>query len=405
MRLLITSGEVSGDVAGAGIAEAITRRLPDSQLFGIGGPHMEARGVDLVYRTNSLGAVGVSEAVSVVPSLGRAFRELRRRIRATAPDAAVLIGNDVFSVMLGRWLRSHGIPTAAYHPPQVWIWGALAGTIARSYDLILTSFPQEHAVYARAGSRVRTEVSFVGHYLADELETRTSSQCASIRRAHGLDEHRPVVCVMPGSRQQEVRVLAPVLFEAARELANRSEDIQFLVPIAEPKFGEIIEEETRRRSLRHRVTVVGSGLDGLRACDLAMMASGTASLEAALLGVPMVTVYGVSTVTALVVRTAIRVGLMPGDTMALPNLILGRKIVPELQQDRLVATAVAREAWSILADPHRAEEMLESLEEIAALVRGPGSFDRAAAKILEITETGNLRHQRSERATGHVAPS
>ncbi len=405
MRLLITSGEVSGDVAGAGIADALTRRFPGSDLFGIGGPRMAARGVDLVYRTNSLGAVGVSEALSVIPSLGRAFRELRRRIRATAPDAAVLIGNDVFSVLLARWLRSRGIPTAAYHPPQVWIWGALAGTIARSYNLILTSFPQEHAVYARAGSRVRTEVSFVGHYLADELETNTSSQRASIRRSYGLDEHLPVVCVMPGSRQQEIRVLAPVLFEAAHELANRSEDIQFLVPIADQRFRKLIEVEIERRSLGHRLTVVDSGLEGLRACDLAMMASGTASLEASILGVPMVTVYGVSTVTALVVRTAIRVGLMPGDTIALPNLILGRRVVPELRQDRLVATEVAREAWSILADPHRAKEMQKSLKEVAALVRGPGSFDLAAAKILEITKTRNLRHERSDRATRRLAQS
>ena len=403
MRLLIASGEVSGDVAGAGIADALKQRVPDAELFGIGGPRMEARGVELVCRTNHLGAVGVSEALSVLPSLARAFRELRRRIRLTPPDAAVLIGNDVFNVLLARWLRSRGIPAASYHPPQVWIWGAVAGTIARSYDVILTSFPQEQAVYARAGSRVRTEVSFVGHYLADELETRSSDQCAEIRRSYGLDEHHPVVCVMPGSRQQELRVLAPVLFEAARELAERDGDIRFVVPIAEPQFRAIIEAEAGRCSLRERVVVVDSGLDGLRACDLAMMASGTASLEAALLGVPMVTVYRVSTVTALVVRAAIRVGLMPGDTVALPNLILGRRIVPELRQNRLVATEVAREAWSILADPHRTKEMLDALEGVSALVRGPRSFDRAAAEILATIVTGNLRHERSDGTARRLA--
>jgi lipid-A-disaccharide synthase len=399
----MTSGEVSGDVAGAGIADALIRRFPGSELFGIGGPKMEAHGVDLVCRTNSLGAVGVSEALSVIPSLGHAFRELRRRIRATTPDAAVLIGNDVFSVLLARWLRSLGIPTAAYHPPQVWIWGALAGTIARSYNLILTSFPQEHAIYAQAGFRARTDVSFVGHYLADQLETATSSQRASIRRSNGLDEFRPVVCVMPGSRQQEIRVLAPVLFEATRELAHRSEDIHFLVPIADPRFTKIIQGEIESQSLGRRVTMVDSGIESLRACDLAVMASGTASLEASILGVPMVTVYGVSKVTSLVVRTAIRVGLMPGDTIALPNLILGRRVVPELRQDRLVATNIAQEAWSILTDPHRANEMRKSLDEVAELVRGPGSFNLAAAKILEIATTGNLRHERSDAATRRLA--
>ena len=136
-----------------------------------------------------------------------------------------------------------------------------------------------------------------------------------------------------------------------------------------------------------------------------MMASGTASLEAALLGVPMVTVYRVSTVTALAVRTAIRVGLMPGDVVALPNLILERPIVPELRQNRLVATEVARAAWSILADPNRAREMLESLEEISALVCGPRSFDRAAAEILGIAEVSKLRHERLDRATRRPAQS
>jgi lipid-A-disaccharide synthase len=373
VRFLVASGEVSGDVAGAGIADALTRAFPDTELFGIGGPRMEARGVELVYRTNGLGAVGVSEAFSVVPSLGRAFRELRRRIQTAAPDAAVLIGNDVFSVLLARWLQRLRIPTAAYHPPQVWIWGALAGTIARSYDLILTSFPQEHSVYERAGSRVRTEVSFVGHHLADELETRTSSESASVRRAYGLDAQQPVVCVMPGSRPQEIAIVAPVLFEAAGELAARSEDIQFLVPIAEPSF---------------------------RACDVAMMASGTASLEAALLGVPMVIVYRVSAVTALVVRTAIAVGLMPGDTIALPNLILGRKVVPELHQKRLRASEVACEVWSILQDPLRSKDMVTSLEDIAALVRGPRSFDHAASRIAGIAEAGALRSGPADRATG-----
>lgn len=400
MRLLIASGEVSGDVAGAGICGALKRRVPDAEVFGIGGPRMEAAGVELVHRTNHLGAVGVSEALSVVPSLARVFRELRRKVRTTPPDAAVLIGNDVFSVMMARWLRRHGIRTAAYHPPQVWIWGAIAGTIARSYDLILTSLPQEHAVYARAGSRVQTEVSFVGHHLADELAARPPSQCQGIRRRHGLDVDRPVVCVMPGSRQQEVTALAPVLFEAARELVDRSADVQFVVPLAEPRFRAIIEKQVDRRSLGGRVVMVDRGLDGLRACDVAMMASGTASLEAALLGVPMVTVYRLSRVTALVVRTAIRAGLMPGNTMALPNLILERQVVPEFQQRRLRATHVAAETWSILADPAREKEMVDSLAGVSDLVRGPNSFDRAAAEILALPAADDLCDGRFDAVAG-----
>lgn len=384
MRIFIAAGEVSGDIAGAGLARAIADRASDVTLFGIGGERMASAGVTIDTSTNHLGTVGVSEAVAVIPSLWRAFRRVRRRISEAPPDAAVLIGNDVFSVVLGRWLRAHGVPTASYFPPQIWIWGAIAGFISRSYDAILTCFPQEHAVYQRAASRTGTAVVFVGHYLADQLATRRPDEIVAARRALGLDGGGPIVCLMPGSRRHEVRLLAPTLLAAARGLAHRDGDLRFAVAVAEPEFRPYLAGEVDRLRLTERVVMCDGGLEPLQASDVAVMASGTASLEAALLGVPTVAVYKVSSLTQLAVRTAIRLGLMDGETVALPNLVLGGTVVPELKQDAVDAATVARAAREILDDSGRRSEMCRRLAEVSWHLRGTGSFGHAADAVLAL---------------------
>ncbi len=384
MRVFVAAGEVSGDVAGAGIARAIRRRAPDAALFGIGGARMEAAGVVIDLPTNHLGTVGLSEAVTVVPSLWRVFQRVKRMVARTPPDAAVLIGNDVFSVLLGRWLRAHDIPTAAYFPPQIWIWGALAAPISKSYDAIFSCFPQEHDVYARAASRTGAAVVYVGHHLADQLALRSPADIRAARHGLGLPEDQPVVSLLPGSRRREVKLLAPVLLAAARTLADRDHALRFAVAVAEPEYRSVVELEIERRSLADRVVICSSGPEALLASDLALMASGTASLEATLLGVPMVSVYRVSWVTQIAVRTAIRLGLMTGETTALPNLVLGEPVVPELTQGAVTATNIARTAQALLDNEHARHEMSRLLAEVSPKLRGPDSFGLVAEGILAL---------------------
>ncbi len=381
MRLFLSAGEVSGDVAGALLARALRRRR-DLDLFGIGGFRMEAEGVRITHPTNHLGTVGVSESFRAMPGLSRVFLGLRREIRASPPAAAVLIANDVFHVLLGRWLRRHGVKTASWFPPQVWIWRSLARPFSRSFDAILTAFPDEQAVYQRASGRA----AFVGHYLADQLAPPSPLERAQVRARLGLPPEGTVVGLLPGSRVHEVRLLGPLLAETARLLTDRDPSLRFVLPVAEPLFFEPLAAEIAARGLGGKVTLAGPGPDALRAADLAVLASGTASLEASLLGVPMVVLYRVSALTIGVVRSAIRLGLMDSETVALPNLVLGRPVVPELIQKRLTAPAAADAAWVLLSEPGRREETRAALAEVAAGVRGFGAVDRAAEAVLALAD-------------------
>jgi lipid-A-disaccharide synthase len=351
---------------------------------------MEAAGVVIDVPTNHLGTVGLSEAVAVVPSLWRVFQRVKRMVATTPPDAAVLIGNDVFSVLLGRWLRAHAIPTAAYFPPQIWIWGALAAPISRSYDAIFTSFPQEQHVYARAASRTGAAVVFVGHHLADQLAPRSPADIRAARRRLGLPEDQPVVSLLPGSRRHEVRLLAPALLAAARELAKRNHALHFAVAVAEPEYRSVVDLAIERMALADRVVMCSGGPEALLASDLALMASGTASLEAALLGVPMVSIYRVSLVTQIAVRTAIRLGLMEGETTALPNLVLGKQVVPELTQGAVNGADITRAAQAILDSELTRHEMCRLLAGVSHHLRGPDSFGLAAEGILALARNHAL---------------
>lgn len=381
MRILVSAGEVSGDVAGARLARELRLRRSDVSLFGLGGPRMEEAGVEILRETNALGTVGISESFRVVPGLARAFASLRRRVVAAPPDAAVLIANDIFHVLLGRWLRARGVPTLSYFPPQVWIWGAIARLFAPSFDEILTSFPDEERVWRSAGA----STTFVGHYLGDLLRPATDDERHRARAALGLSPG-PVVAVLPGSRRVEVRRLAPVLLEAARLLRERDGSIRFLLPVADPRFAPQIEAEVARHGLTGAVVDAPSSHEALRAADLAILASGTASLEAALIGTPMVITYRVALLTTGVVRSAIALGLMDSDTVGLPNLVLGRRAIPERIQRQATGADVAAAAAGLLGDSALHSEQKQALAEVSRLLFAGGSDARAAEAVLAVAE-------------------
>ncbi len=383
MRVFIAAGEVSGDAAGAWLARALKARVKEIELWGIGGHRMATAGVDLGAATNHLGTVGVSEALVTLPSLWGVFKAVRCRVTTTPPDVAVLIGNDVFNVGLARWLRVRGIPTVSFFPPQVWVWGALAAFTTTCFDRILTCFPTEQEVYGRAAA-FGTPVTFVGHFLAEQLAPRTEADKAAARQQLGIANDVTTIALLPGSRTYEVERLAPILFGAARRLCNHFPATKFLVPLAEPDFGPAVMSECSRHGLADNMVVGGTSLDAMRASDLVITASGTASLEAALLCVPMVIVYKISAVTDAIVKTAIRFGLMSGYTAGLPNLILGRPTVPEFKQEAATPEAIATEALSILDNRSRMADMVSSLSRVSQSLHGGASLERATEAILSV---------------------
>ncbi len=381
MRILLSAGEVSGDVAGARLARELRARRADVSLLGLGGPRMAEAGVEILQDTNALGTIGISESLRVVPGHVRAFASLRRRFATAPPDAAVLIANDIFHVGLGRWLRGRGVPTLAYFPPQVWVWRSLARAFAPSFDEILTSFPDEERVWRAAGA----STTFVGHYLGDVLRPATDDDRRRARESFGLPPG-PLVAILPGSREFEVRRLAPVLLDAARLLHERDGRVRFLLPIADPGFAPRIEAEVARRGLESAVVMAGSSHDALRAAELAILASGTASLEAALLGTPMVIAYRLAALTMGVVRGAIAMGLLDSDTVGLPNLVLGRRAIPEHIQKRASGSELAAAASRLLGDGSLLGEQRRALAEVSRLLFAGGSDARAAEAVLTAAE-------------------
>jgi lipid-A-disaccharide synthase len=376
-RVFISAGELSGDIVGARLVAELRRRDPSTHFAGTGGARLAAAGVEIIHDTNEIGVVGVTEVAKTAPAVFAAYRAIRRQLRRSRFDVAVLIGNDVFNTFLGRWLRRRGIPTLSYFPPQPWVWRSLARWMAPSFDAIAASFPDEQEVYARAGAH--RPVRFVGHYLADDLQPVNHDTRQAARRALELPADSRVVALLPGSRGDELAALTQVLLDAAGRLADRDPSLRFVAAnaVGTPRLPDAIS----RHAIAARTSVSADSHTVIRSADLVLIASGTASLEAALLGVPMVIVYKLSAITNLVVRAAIALGLIEAYVVGLPNLLLRRNVVPEVLQERATAAIVADEAWSCLSNPDRLRRMQAELAPIAGMLSGPQSIAQVADMV------------------------
>lgn len=392
MRILISAGEVSGDIAGARVARAILERR-GGELFGLGGTRMQNAGVELLASATHLGTVGVSESLRVVPAMLAPARAIRRLLSENPPDAALLIGNDIFNVLLGRWCRSAGVPTVCYFPPQVWIWRAVAWLFSKSFDVVVASFPEEVEAYSK---HVRTE--YVGHYLADVLDPQTDESRAVAQRELELQGGSTVVTLLPGSRHQEIRSLGRLLLAVASRVIEHHPDITLLLPLSDRTFESEIAALIEAAGLTGRIRIVSDSHLAMRASDLVLAASGTATLEATLLGVPMVVVYQVSRLTHAVVRAAIMVGLMRSETVALPNILLGRHVVPEFTQSRVTVESVTQAALSMLDDADLRDGIRRDLLSARELISRKGTIE----SVVDVIEHAAASRQAVPSAAGTV---
>jgi lipid-A-disaccharide synthase len=340
---------------------------------------MAAAGVDVLANTNPAGTVGISEAARAVPTLVRAARALSSHVRQQRPDAAVLIGNDVFNLLVARRLRHMGVPTSWWFPPQVWVWRSVAGVFARSVDTMLTVFPEESTVYG--GARPDLQVDFVGHYLADELGPRTPADLVSARLSLGLPLDRPVIGLLPGSRGHELARMLDAFLDAAMRLSKRSPSPCFVVPLSDAAHERRINAAVAARPGLD-VRLVTGGPAGIRASDAILVSSGTATLEATLLNVPMVVAYRMSWLSNAVINSCIRLGLIASRTVALPNLLMGSRVVPELLQEDLTAARLAGELGRLLDDATAARAMSAQLNAVGERVHGGDSVARVASLVL-----------------------
>jgi len=369
--IMLVAGEASGDLHGAGLCRALRGLDPGWRLFGMGGAGMAAAGMDLLVDATANAVVGWSEALGQVPRLYRAYRGLRSALRgAERPAVLVLIDFPEFNLRLARAARRAGVPVVYFIPPQVWAWrGGRVKTIRRFVSLVLAVFPFETPLYRRAG----VPVEFVGHPLLDQLEAVPTREEA--RRGLGIEDRTPVIGLLPGSRRQEIVRLLPAMRDAAAQVLAAVPGTRFLLGLA-PTID-------RRLAVHHLrggppVEILGGQTHAvIRAADLLLATSGTVTLEAALLGTPMIVCYRLSAVSELIARLVLRV-----PWMSLANLTLGRAVVPELYRQTATGECLAREALQLLTDPGAREAQRAAFSELAGTLGEPGVGTRAARFVL-----------------------
>ena len=358
-RIFISAGEASGDLYGSLLIEALRERLGGAEFFGCGGDRMRSAGCRTLVDARELAMVGIVEVLPGLPRAWRALHRLKKFAKKNRPDLAILVDFPDFNLRLAKELKRLGTPVLYFVAPQVWAWrrGRLK-TLRRNVDRLLCIFPFEEEFF-RAGG---VPAEFVGHPLATRVAPTLSAN--EFRGRCGLPEATPLVALLPGSRKREIELNLPPLIEAARILAA-SKEYCFVVPAASTVGAEWIRGQTGESGLALRV-VPGHTYDVLAHSRAAVVASGTATIETALLGTPMVVVYRVSRATWLLGRRLVQTPFY-----SMVNIVAGEKIVPELIQGDFQPQAVAREARLLLESEPLRERMRQQFRDLTERLRPP----------------------------------
>ncbi len=372
-KILLVAGEVSGDLHGSHLVEALQRIEPDIQFFGVGAEGLERRGMEILYPAQSLSVVGITEVFVKLRTILKAMRGLKRSLEREKPDLIILIDFPEFNLRLAKIARRKGIPVVYYISPQIWAWRPQRiKLIARVVKKMIVLFPFEVPLYESAG----VDVEWVGHPLLDIVKPTLSKEMAF--REFGLDPKRRTVGLLPGSRIHEIERLLPPLLASARLLQKESPNLQFVIPLAPGISSTILSSQMKDISFPVKV-VEGFPYDVMNLSELLIMASGTATLEGAILGKPMIIVYKVSLPSYWVGRALIRV-----DHIGLVNLVAEKEIAPELIQKDVNPERIADEASRILRDPILSRKMAESMSEVRQKLGEPGAAQRAAQIVASL---------------------
>lgn len=372
-KVLIIAGEASGDLHAAGLVREVGRQDPSVAFSGVGSSRMREAGVNLLADASEISVVGITEVLTHAGSIYRVYARIRDFLRSERPDLLILVDFPDFNILVGKAARKRGIPVLYYISPQVWAWrkGRIR-TIAGLVRTMIVLFPFEVDLYRQAGVDVR----FVGHPLIDSVRSELSAEEA--QRRLGLDPRKRTIALLPGSRKKEINALLEDMLGAARLLAGQHRDLQFVLPVAPTLTQEYLRSFTERCPVPVRLSG-GNVYDVLRASDAAIVASGTATLETALMGVPMVIIYRVSRLTAFLVRM-----LATYEHVGLVNIVAGKRIVPELVQNEVTAGNIAGTLTGMLQDRETDRRIREDLGAVRSRLGAPGASKRAAGIVLEI---------------------
>jgi lipid-A-disaccharide synthase len=375
LRVGFVAGESSGDQLGAALITALRARAPELRCFGVAGAKMRAAGCEAWASSDELAVMGLFEPLRRLPRLMRLRRMLRARFAAERPHAFVGIDAPAFNLGLEAQLKALGLRTVQFVSPQVWAWRQhRVRAIARACDLVLCLLPFETDFYSRHGVRAL----FVGHPLADQIPLDVDR--AAARRELGIAAEATLVAILPGSRIGEVERLGSDFIAAATWLEQRRPDLQFIAPMASPAVRAVFEAQLARANVRHMRLLDGQAQRALAASNVVLVASGTATLETLLSKRPMVAAYRFSALTAFVIR---KLGLVKVPYFSQPNLLAGRRLVPEFLQEAVTAESLGAALLAELDDPARATELEAEFRRVHEHLRRGGA-ELAANAILEL---------------------
>jgi lipid-A-disaccharide synthase len=372
-KIMISAGEASGDLYAALLVEQLRAQYPDAEFFGCTGPRLRAQGVRTVVDAASLAVVGLLEVVSHIPRIYGEYRKLLASAASTRPDLAILTDSPDFHLRVARRLHKQGIPVVYLVAPQAWAWRkGRVKQMRRTLERLLCIFPFEEDFFRNEG----VKADYIGHPLAGLVRPSLSRE--EFFRKHGLTQGRPLVAVLPGSRQGESARHLPALLDAIERM-NREQTMNWVLPASVTAGAAFFRERTAGSPV---LVTEGGSWDAMAHADLAFPASGTVTVEAALLGTPMVTYYRVSAASWIIGKPLVDVPFY-----SMVNLIAGRALVPELIQNQMTGERLAAEGLRLLRDESARAAMRAGLAEVRDHLSGHTSAPaRAAAIIREVLE-------------------
>lgn len=377
-KIMISVGEASGDLNGANLAKALKTLEPDCRLLGMGGEAMRTAGVDIVYDIADLGVMGFVEIIKSLPRMFKLKNRLLQIMAVERPDVLVVIDYPEFNMRLAKAAKEIGIPVVSYISPSAWAWRrGRAKDVAKIVERVAAIFPFEADVYNEAGANV----TFVGHPLLDIVKPALSKQEAY--EYFEADAARPVVMLMPGSRMQEIDKLLPVMLAAAEKIVAKVPDCQFYLPVASTISREIIQSICHRFKIDVKLTQDHT-YDLMNIANMAVAASGTATLETALLNLPTVIIYKLAPLTYFLGKLLVKI-----PNYGLPNIVAGRRVVPELIQGDANPERIAAETLEILTNKELYQTIKSDLAAVKTKLGNAGAVEKAARVVLEVADQFN----------------
>ena len=373
LSIMMVAGEASGDMHGAKLVAAMREQATDISICGIGGPALAMQGMEILYDSSRLAVVGIVEVISHFRFIREAMQSLEKRLREQPPQLLILIDYPDFNLILAKKARRLGIPVFYYISPQVWAWrSGRVKTIKKRVDRMAVILPFEKDFYQKRGMAVE----YVGHPLTDTV--RAAIPRAEFLQSLGIAQDSTVIGILPGSRKREIAVMLPIFLAAAKQMQAQMVKPVFLLPLA-PTLSEndLIAHGLAEAGVEVRV-IRENRYDLMAACDAVMAASGTVSLELAILDVPMVISYRVSPLTYFLGRRLIKI-----QYASLVNLVAGREVVPELLQDDAEPEKIATATMLLVADQTERTRQLAGLDEVRKKLGGAGASAKAAKLALE----------------------